>query len=103
MAIVTESLNVSVQYDDSRMPDPKNAFANIYNRPPKVKDQSWVPGPGQTENDRPLIDNPETKKAFLKRKVGEYILAVMKQARIAEKYPLMSSGVESDATTASIV
>lgn len=55
------------------------AFCSVYNYQEKVRDEKWVPAAGQTENDRPLIDNPRTKGQFTKAQVLKYVKAVVKQ------------------------
>lgn len=55
------------------------AFCSVYNYQEKVRDEKWVPGAGQTEMDRPLIDNPQTKAQFTKAQIIKYVKAVVKQ------------------------
>ena len=57
------------------------AFCTVYNRPDKVPDATWKPTGSQTEMNRPLIDNPQSKAML---------------ARIAELEPKAVSVVTPD-------
>ena len=89
--IATENVSFTVTYDSDKLPDPKQAFANIYGYQPKVSDQ-----------DGNLIDNPETKKGFMKRKLGEFALGVMIQDESTRRRARADSDLKADCATASV-
>lgn len=102
MAQQTDNVAVTITWDDAKFDDPKDAFARIYNRPTQIPDPSWVPGTGQTEADRPSINNPVTKRQFMKNIVSGFILGIMRQDKVQRRHDALNVTLATEDTGATV-
>ena len=58
------------------------AFGSVYNYQVQIPDPAWVAKAGQTEQDRPLITNPETLTVFSRRQIIQYVKGVVSQYEV---------------------
>lgn len=72
-ATSAQAANFTITIPDDKVPLVTNSFAALYNRPEQVPDP---------ENQEEMIDNPETKAAFSKRILRNYVREVVRAANV---------------------
>lgn len=58
--------SIRLDFPDAVAPRIINAFARYYGYEPKIENENFE-----------LVDNPETKQQFAKRKIAEYVMQVV--------------------------